>query len=96
MVNRDIKRSKMVLKYQEKRKELKRIIKDVNSTDEQRFEAVIKLQSLPRDSSPVRMRNRCGLSGKPYGFYRKFGLAKFKLREKTMNGEVPGVVKASW
>lgn len=96
MVNRDIKRSKMVLKYQEKRKELKRIIKDVNSTDEQRFEAVIKLQSLPRDSSPVRMRNRCGLSGKPYGFYRKFGLAKFKLREKTMNCEVPGVVKASW
>ena len=61
-----------------------------------RFQAVIKLQSLPRDASPVRQRNRCGLSGRPHGFYRKFGLAKSQLRERTMNGEVPGLSKASW
>jgi small subunit ribosomal protein S14 len=96
MVNRDIKRAKTVAKYHTKRTELKQIIKSVNSSDEERFEAMVKLQKLPRDASPVRGRNRCGLSGKPYGFYRKFGLAKFKLREKTMNCEVPGVVKASW
>lgn len=96
MVNRDVKRAKTVAKYQKKREELKKIIKSIHSSDEERFNAIVKLQAMPRDASPVRMRNRCGLSGKPYGFYRKFGLAKFKLREKTMNGEVPGVVKASW
>jgi small subunit ribosomal protein S14 len=96
MVNRDIKRSKIAEKYKEKRLELKKIIKSVHSSDEERFNAVVKLQSLPRDASPIRGRNRCGLSGKPYGFYRKFGLSKMKLRERTMSGEIPGLSKASW
>ncbi len=96
MINRDLKRIKIVIKYKTKRTELKNIIKSIKSSDEERFEAIIKLQSLPRDASPSRMRNRCGLSGKPYGFYRKFGLSKMKLRERTMNGEIPGLSKASW
>lgn len=96
MVNRDVKRSKIVAKYKEKRLALKKIIKSVSASDEERFEASIKLQSLPRDASPSRQRSRCGLSGKPYGFYRKFGLSKMKLRERTMNGEIPGLSKASW
>ncbi len=96
MINRDIKRTKMVAKYRTKRLGLKKIIKDMKVSDEERFQAMIKLQALPRDASPVRQRNRCGLSGRPHGFYRKFGLAKTKLRERTMNGEVPGLSKASW
>lgn len=96
MINRDIKRAKLVVKYQKKRQELKSIIKSTTSSDEQRFNAIIKLQSLPRDSSPVRIRNRCDLTGRPHGVYRKFGLARTKLRERTMNGEVPGLSKASW
>jgi len=96
MVNRDIKRSKIALKYKEKRLELKKIIKSSKSSDEEIFNAVVKLQALPRDASPTRQRSRCGLSGKPYGFYRKFGLSKMKLRERTMNGEIPGLSKASW
>ena len=96
MIYRDIKRAKMVLKYQEVRQALKKIIKNISSSDEERFNAIIKLQSLPRDSSPIRMRNRCGLTGRPHGVYRKFGLARTKLRERTMNGEVPGLSKSSW
>ena len=96
MIHRDVKRTKLVAKYQEKRATLKKIIKSIHSSDEERFQAVIKLQTLPRDASPVRQRNRCGLSGRPHGFYRKFGLSKSHLRERTMNGEVPGLSKASW
>ncbi|HIF88841.1 MAG TPA: 30S ribosomal protein S14 [Candidatus Thioglobus sp.] len=96
MIHRDVKRSKLVAKYQEKRSALKKIIKSIHSSDEERFQAVIKLQTLPRDSSPSRQRSRCGLSGRPHGFYRKFGLAKNQLRDRTMNGEVPGLSKASW
>ncbi len=96
MIHRDVKRSKLVEKFKERRLELKKIIKSIHTSDEDRFQAVIKLQSLPRDASPVRQRNRCGLSGRPHGFYRKFGLAKSQLRERTMNGEVPGLSKASW
>jgi len=96
MINRDLKRTKLVEKFRAKRLELKKIIKSDNSTDEERFQAILKLQSLPRDASPTRQRNRCGLSGRPHGFYRKFGLAKTKLRERTMSGEVPGLSKASW
>lgn len=96
MINRDIKRAEMVEKYRTKRLSLKKIIKSVHSTDEQRFQASIKLQALPRDASPTRQRARCGLTGRPHGFYRKFGLARAKLRERTMNGEVPGLSKASW
>ena len=96
MIHRDIKRAKLVEKYKEKRLELKKIIKSVHTSDEDRFQAIIKLQSLPRDASPVRQRNRCGLSGRPHGFYRKFGLSRNKLREATMRGEIPGLSKASW
>lgn len=96
MINRDIKRTKLVEKYRLKRTKLKKIIKNINSSDEERFQAMIKLQALPRDASPIRQRSRCSLTGRPHGFYRKFGLARGKLRERTMNGEVPGLSKASW
>lgn len=96
MIYRDIKRTKLVNKYKTKRQELKKIIKSLKSSDDDRLAAIIKLQSLPRDSSPVRQRNRCGLSGRPHGFYRKFGLAKSQLRDRVMNGELPGVSKSSW
>ncbi len=96
MINRDTKRTKLVEKYRLNRLELKKIIKSVKHSDEERFQAMIKLQALPRDASPTRQRNRCGLTGRPHGFYRKFGLARIKLRERTMNGEVPGLSKASW
>ncbi len=96
MIYRDIKREKTVLKYQKKRLELKNIIKSVHSSDEERFNAIVKLQALPRNASPVRMRNRCGLTGRPHGVYRKFSLSRNKLRERAMNAEVPGLVKASW
>lgn len=96
MIYRDIKRAKLVAKYQELRQKLKTTIKSVSSSEEDRFNAIIKLQSLPRDSSPSRMRNRCALTGRPHGVYRKFGLARTKLRERTMNGEVPGLSKSSW
>jgi len=96
MINRDIKRLKIAEKFKSKRLELKKIIKSVHSSDEERFHATIKLQGLPRDASPTRQRSRCGLTGRPHGFYRKFGLARTKLRERTMNGEVPGLSKASW
>jgi small subunit ribosomal protein S14 len=96
MINRELKREKMVAKYAGKREELKAIISNSNATDEERYEAMMKLQALPRDASPVRLRNRCGLTGRPHGYFRKFGLARNKLREKVMQGDVPGVVKASW
>lgn len=96
MVNRNLKRIKAVAKYRSKRLALKAIVKNITSTDDERFQATIKLQELPRNASPTRLRNRCGLSGRPHGFYRKFGLAKTKLRERVMNGEVPGLSKASW
>ena len=96
MVVREKRRTKLVAKYAVKRAELKEIIRSPDSTDEQRWDAQIKLQFLPRDSSPVRQRNRCGLTGRPHGFYRKFGLSRNKLREAAMRGEVPGLKKASW
>ncbi|BDY03204.1 30S ribosomal protein S14 [Ferrimonas sediminicola] len=96
MKQREIKRAKLVAKYAEKRAALKAIINDVNSTDEQRWEAVLKLQQLPRDSSASRQRNRCNITGRPHGVLRKFGLSRIKLREAAMRGEVPGLKKASW
>jgi small subunit ribosomal protein S14 len=96
MVNREIKRTKLVAKHAVKRAELKRIIRDLNASDEERQEAVQKLASLPRDSSAARQRNRCALTGRDHGFYRKFGLARNKLREAAMRGDVPGLHKASW
>ncbi len=96
MIAREEKRKQLVIKYREKRIQLKNLISDPSSTDQQRDLAVIQLQKLPRDSSASRVRNRCNLTGRPHGFYRKFGLSRNKLREATMRGDVPGVVKASW
>lgn len=96
MVERELKRTKLVEKFAAKRSQLKAIIQDVNASDEERFEATLKLQQLPRDSSPVRQRNRCRITGRPHGFYNKFGLGRNKLREAAMRGDVPGLKKSSW
>ena len=96
VINRDQKRRKMVEKYAAKRAELESVFNDVTRSDEERFEARLKFQALPRNSSPVRLRNRCTLSGRPRGVYRKFGLGRSKLRDIAMRGEVPGMTKASW
>ena len=96
MVEREKKRVKLADKYAQKRAQLKAVIKDVGSSYEERENAMIQLQKLPRNSSPIRQRNRCALTGRPHGFYRKFGLGRNKLREAAMRGDVPGLVKASW
>jgi len=96
MVNRQAKRERLVKRHAAKRAEYRRIIKDVNATDDEKMQAQRRLQAMPRDASPVRLRNRCAISGRPHGYYRKFGLARNKLREATMRGEMPGVSKASW
>ena len=96
MIMRELKREKLVKRYAAKRTELKRIIRNVNSSDEERTAAVAKLSALPRDSSPSRQRNRCSITGRPHGVYRKFGLARNKLREAAMKGESPGLTKSSW
>ncbi|MDA0680877.1 MAG: 30S ribosomal protein S14 [Proteobacteria bacterium] len=96
MLMRELKREKLVKRYAAKRAELKKIICNVNSSDEDRAVAVAKLSSLPRDSSASRKRNRCSVTGRPHGVYRKFGLGRNKLREAAMNGEIPGLTKASW
>ncbi|MBS35559.1 MAG: 30S ribosomal protein S14 [Thiotrichales bacterium] len=96
MINREIRRAKLVDRYAKKREALKAKIKNPESSFEERQDAVRRLQQLPRNSSPCRMRNRCRITGRPKGYYRKFGLARNKLRESAMNGDVPGLVKASW
>ncbi|MEL7537183.1 MAG: 30S ribosomal protein S14 [Pseudomonadota bacterium] len=96
MLQRERKREKLVKRYAAKRAKLKEIIRNPNSSDQERDDAQVKLQSLPRNSSRVRMHNRCAISGRPHGYYRKFGLGRNKLREATMRGEIPGLTKASW
>ena len=96
MIAREKRRSRAVKKYAEKRAGLKATIKNPASSDEERYQAQLKLQALPRDSSPVRARNRCRITGRPHGYYRKFGLSRNMLREAAMRGDVPGLVKASW
>lgn len=96
MIARDTKRARTVAKYADKRAALKARTKDVHLSTEERFEAAQQLQKLPRDASPVRQRNRCQITGRPRGYYRKFGLSRMKLREAAMNGEVPGLFKSSW
>lgn len=96
MVQRELKREKLVARYATKRAELKKIMSDPSLDDDTRWKAQMAFQKLPRDSSPVRQRNRCELTGRPHGYYRKFGLGRNKLRESAMRGEVPGLVKASW
>lgn len=96
LINRDEKRRKLAKKYAVKRAELIKIIEDQSIPEEDRFQARLKLQALPRNSNPTRQRNRCSLTGRPRGVYRKFGLGRNKLREFAMMGEIPGVIKASW
>ena len=96
MVLRDQKRAKIVQRYAKKRAELKATIQSPASTDEQRQDALQKLQALPRDASPSRMRSRCAITGRTRGFYQKFGLGRSKLREQAMAGNIPGLTKASW
>ena len=96
VVKREQKRRKTVKKFAAKRTQLLALINDQKLAPEDRYEARLKLQKLPRNASPVRLRNRCALTGRPRGVYRKFGLARGKLREIAMRGEIPGVIKASW
>jgi small subunit ribosomal protein S14 len=96
MIAREVKRVQTVARLKSKREALKAVIKNPNSAPEQVDAAVLKLQKLPRDASPTRQRNRCRISGRPHGVYRKFGLGRNKLREAAMRGDVPGLVKASW
>ncbi len=96
LINREQKRRDTVKKFAAKRAELLAIISNVKLSDEERAEARQKLQALPRNASPVRLRNRCALTGRPRGTFRKFGLGRTKVREYAMRGEIPGVIKASW
>lgn len=96
MINREIKRIRLVSKFSAKRAELKAVIKNTSLSEDERREAREKLNKMPRDASPVRIRNRCNITGRAHGYYRKFGLGRNKLREAAMRGDVPGLVKASW
>lgn len=96
IINREKKREAAVRKYAVKRAELKKAVVNMSLSYEEREEAQHKLQTLPRNASPARLRNRCQLTGRPHGYYRKFGLCRNKLREMAMQGYVPGLVKASW
>ena len=96
LINRQYKREKMVVKFAKKRETLQSIIDNPKMSDEDRFAARLKLQALPRNANPTRLRNRCLITGRPRGVYSKFGLGRNKLREYAMRGEVPGIVKASW
>ena len=96
LINRDLKRAATVKKFAAKRAELNAIINDQSKSEQERYQARLRLQALPRDASPVRLRNRCEITGRPRGTFRKFGLARNKLRESAMRGEVPGITKASW
>ena len=96
IINRELKRARTVKKYAAKRAELKAKLKDPKLNPEEKAEVQKKFQSLPRNASPCRQRNRCRLTGRPHGYYRKFGLSRTKLREAAMRGDIPGLVKASW
>ena len=96
MIAREVKRIKTVAKFAEKRASLKAIMNDSNLSSEERYEASIKLQKLPRNSSPSRVVRRCQITGRPHAVYRKFGISRIKLREAAMRGDIPGLVKSSW
>ncbi|MFQ3200489.1 MAG: small subunit ribosomal protein S14 [Zhongshania sp.] len=96
MKARELKRTQTVKKFAVKRTELKAIIVSVSASDEEKWDAQVKLQKLPRDASPSRQRRRCQITGRPHGVYRKFGLCRNQLRQAAMRGDVPGLVKASW
>lgn len=96
IINRELKRNRIVEKYAAKRAELKARLKKPNLSAEERAETLRRFQALPRNASPCRLRNRCQQTGRPHGYYRKFGLSRTKLREAAMRGDIPGLVKASW
>jgi len=96
LIQREEKREALVAKYAKKRAELNAIIDDAKRSDEERYFARLELQKLPRNSNPTRLRNRCNLTGRPRGTFRKFGLARNKIRELAFKGDIPGVIKASW
>ena len=96
MIAREKKRTQTVARYAVKRAAIKAVLVDVQASDEEKWDAQVKLQKLPRDASPVRQRRRCQITGRPHGVYRKFGLCRNKLREAAMRGDVPGLVKSSW
>ena len=96
MINRELKRQRVAEKYDLKRAALKEIIRNPEASSDDRWDAQLKLQKLPRNASPCRQVRRCGLTGRPHGVYRRFGLARTKLREAAMRGDVPGLVKSSW
>ncbi len=96
LINREAKRRALVKKYEAKRKELKAIIADQTRSMDERMQAQAKLQALPRNANPTRLRNRCKLTGRPRGTFRKFGLARNKIREAALRGDIPGLTKASW
>ncbi len=96
MIARETKRKKTVLRFAKKRAALKELIRNPNTSDEERAEAQIKLQKLSRDASPIRMQRRCAITGRPHAVYSKFGLGRNKLRELAMKGDIPGLVKSSW
>lgn len=96
LINRDMKRAKLVKKYAAKRAALQAIVNDQSRSEEERYQARLKIQALPRNANPTRLRNRCEITGRARGTYSKFGLARHKLRQAAMAGEVPGVIKASW
>ena len=96
MIAREKKRARMVAKYAERRATLKAVLRDETASDEEKWDAQVALQKLPRDASPVRRQRRCQVTGRPHAVYRKFGLCRNKLREAAMRGDVPGLVKASW
>jgi small subunit ribosomal protein S14 len=96
LINRDMKRRALVKKYQKKRDALLEIVNNMKASEEDRFAARLKLQQLPRNANPTRLRNRCAVTGRSRGYFRKFGLGRNKLREFVMRGEVPGMVKSSW
>ena len=96
LINRDEKRRALVKKYAKRRALLVAIMNNTKASDEDRMAARLKVQQLPRNANPTRLRNRCAITGRPRGFFRKFGLGRNKLREFAMRGEVPGIVKASW
>ncbi|HJL62004.1 MAG TPA: 30S ribosomal protein S14 [Pseudomonadales bacterium] len=96
MINREKKRARVVAKYAQKRAALKKVISDIEASDEDRWDAQHRLQKLPRNASPSRQVRRCSLTGRPHAVYRRFGLARTKLREAAMRGDIPGLVKSSW
>ena len=96
MIVREAKRTRTVAKFAAKRAAIKAVLRSVKASDEEKWEAQVKLQKLPRDASPVRQVRRCRITGRPHGVYRKFGMCRHKIREAAMRGDIPGLTKASW